>query len=251
MDGDRLTDEQIDSIVMTADEMLGGAWKGDVARRAEGREWLRKTLRSRSPGPGSSADPGPTDAGLNLIESVICDGWRHLTREEALSLVHEIRRLRAPGSSAERAAGAPERTAMLALELADDERHEIADDARRSRASGFREGVEAACRTVLREGAGTRSERAATIERLRSLTPPSAERADPGVLAEWYEADGSVTMLPAEEVTRRRKAAAVVLGKARAFVDAKGWEVEAAYDALDAAVRALSGDAGGGGKETP
>jgi hypothetical protein len=36
-----------------------------------------------------------TDKELDLIESVLCDGWRHLTREEGVALVAEVRRSRA------------------------------------------------------------------------------------------------------------------------------------------------------------
>jgi hypothetical protein len=52
-----------------------------------------------------------------------------------------------------------------------------------------------------------------TAERIRSLA--ASLRAEPGALAPWYEADGSVTMLPAPEVERRRKLAAKVIGAAR------------------------------------
>jgi len=48
--------------------------------------------------------------------------------------------------------------------------------------------------------------------------PPGTPREDP-TLAEWYEADGSVSMLPVEEVTRRRKLAAKVLGAALTAAD--------------------------------
>lgn len=51
----------------------------------------------------------------------------------------------------------------------------------------------------------------ARAEALAALSSSSAP-----ALAEWYEPDGSTTMLPAEEVTRRGKAAAKVIGAARA-----------------------------------
>jgi multidrug efflux pump subunit AcrA (membrane-fusion protein) len=59
-------------------------------------------------------------------------------------------------------------------------------------------------------------------------------------LAPWYEADGSTVMLPAEEVERRRKAAAVVLARAcevwRAENEAAFWTAERA---MGAALEAL------------
>lgn len=59
--------------------------------------------------------------------------------------------------------------------------------------------------------------------RLRALLSAPAPTTEP-----WYEADGSVTMLPAEEVTMRRKLAAKVLAAARKAADAATQKV--AYD---------------------
>jgi hypothetical protein len=61
---------------------------------------------------------------------------------------------------------------------------------------------------------------------LRSLSTPGAP-----TLAEWYEPDGTVTMLPYEEVTRRRKLAAKVIGAAASVVA----KVDRIQDALDKA----------------
>jgi len=66
----------------------------------------------------------------------------------------------------------------------------------------------------------------------------------------WYEADGSVTMLPPEDVTRRRKLAAKVIGAAKGLAENNGIvrddgrfiEVRVCREHWDAMRRALSGD---------
>jgi len=60
--------------------------------------------------------------------------------------------------------------------------------------------------------------------------PPAAQPDDfRPPLAPWYEADGSTSMLPVEEVTRRRRLAAKVLGAALEAADS--FEAEGRIDA--------------------